>query len=63
MTMKRESLTIKTADELRQMLAESRIALAKLRFDLADKKLQRTSDIGKTRRTIARIMTALKHTT
>ena len=58
--MKRENLTTKTAHELRQLLSETTAALAKLRFDLADKKLTRTSDIGKARRAIARIMTALK---
>ena len=58
--MKRENLTTKTAHELRQMLAEANAGLAKLRFDLADKKLKRTSDIGKARRQAARILTALK---
>jgi len=59
--MKRENLTTKTVNELRQMLAESTTTLAKLRFDLADKKLTRTSDIKKARVTIARIQTAIKN--
>lgn len=57
--MKREPLNLKTAAELHTMLAEAQATLAKLRFDVADKKLKRTSDIPMTRRTIARIMTAL----
>ncbi len=58
--MKREDLTTKTAAELRHQLTEAQTALAKLRFDLADKKLQRTSDITKTRKTVARVLTALR---
>ena len=58
--MKREILTTKSSHELKQMLAEAQATLAKLRFDVADKKLKRTSDLPMTRRSIARIMTALK---
>jgi len=58
--MKREILTTKSAHELHQMLSEAQATLAKLRFDVADKKLKRTSDLPMTRRSIARIMTALK---
>ncbi len=58
--MKREDLTTKTAVELRHQLTEAQVALAKLRFDLADKKLQRTSDISKTKKTVARVLTALR---
>jgi len=61
MIMKRENLTTKTVHELRQSLSETTAALAKLRFDLADKKLTRTSDIKKARVTIARIQTAIKN--
>ena len=49
-------------DELRAQLAQQQAALAKLRFDLADRKLKKTSDLPKIRRTIARIMTALNLT-
>ena len=51
--MKREILTTKSAHELHQMLSEAQATLAKLRFDVADKKLKRTSDLPMTRRSIA----------
>jgi ribosomal protein L29 len=47
--------------ELKAQLAARQAELAKLRFDLADRKLKRTSDIPKVRRTIARIQTALQN--
>lgn len=59
--MKRENLTMKSAAELHVMLAQAQATLAKLRFDVADKKLKRTSDLPMTRRTIARIQTALRN--
>lgn len=59
--MKKLDLTTKNVAELRTMLAEARVKIAQLRFDLADKKLKRTSDIAITRRLIARIMTQLSH--
>lgn len=58
--MKKEDLTTKSAAELRAELARRQDELAKLRFDLADKKLKRTSDVGKARLAIARLLTALK---
>lgn len=58
--MKREDLTNKNAAELHTMLEEQRSKLAQMRFDAADKKLKRTSDLRKVRLTIARILTALK---
>jgi ribosomal protein L29 len=58
--MNKEDFKVKTAAELQTMLAEHQARLGQLRFDLADKKLKRTSDIEVTRRTIARILTALK---
>ena len=45
--------------ELATMLTKEQATLAQLRFDLADRKLKRTSDIPQTRRTIARILTRL----
>jgi ribosomal protein L29 len=59
--MKKNDLTTKSATELQTMLAEARAKIAQLRFDLADKKLKRTSDISTTRRLIARILTHLAH--
>ena len=58
--MKKESLTTKDRTELEQMLQAARTTLSQLRFDLADKKLRRTSDIPAARTRIARMMTALK---
>ena len=60
--MKRENLSTHTAAELNTMLAAAQAKLSQLRFDLADKKLKKTSDIATTRRNIARIKTALKTT-
>jgi len=57
--MKQHDLTTKTRTELEQMLQESRAKLAQMRFDLADKKLKRTSDIRATKLQIARILTTL----
>lgn len=60
--MKKNDLTTRSTAELQTMLADARAKLSQMRFDIADKKLQRTSDVGVTRRLIARIMTALKTT-
>lgn len=58
--MKTNDLTTHSTTELHAMLAAARAKMAQLQFDLADKKLKRTSDLGATRRQIARILTALK---
>jgi len=58
--MKKTDLTTLNATELQTMLEQARARVAQYRFDLADKKLKRTSDIAATRRLIARIMTALR---
>ena len=58
--MKRESLKEKTAENLKTMLIAEQAKLAQLRFDTADRKLKRTSDIPTTRKKIARILTALR---
>ena len=58
--MKKNDLKTNSAAELQTMLTEARAKLSQMRFDVADKKLKRTSDIGVTRRLIARVMTALK---
>lgn len=47
------------AGELHQNLQEEKKRLAQLRFDTADKKLKKTSDIKVARKAIARIMTRL----
>lgn len=61
--MKKHDLTTKTKAELETSIQELRAALAQLKFDLADKKLKRTSDIRRTRLEIARAMTALNNLT
>ena len=58
--MKKNDLKTQSAAELQTILADARAKLSQMRFDVADKKLKRTSDIGVTRRLIARAMTALK---
>ena len=58
--MKKNNLKTNSVAELTTMLADARAKLAQMRFDTADKKLKRTSDIGATRRLIARVLTALK---
>lgn len=58
--MKKNDLTTKNRAELQQSLDELRAKLGQLRFDLADRKIKKTSDIPQVRRQIARIMTALR---
>ena len=58
--MKYSELEHKTAEELQVMLRELRSKLTQLRFDMADKKLQDTSAIQVTRRTIAQVLTRLQ---
>ena len=58
--MKFLDIQSKSQAELQEMLKELQIKLGKLRFELANKSLKNTSQISKTRRDIARIMTALK---
>jgi ribosomal protein L29 len=58
--MKKIDLKTKSRAELEQMLQEAHNTLSQLRFDLADKKLKRTSDIHATKIQVARILTVLK---
>lgn len=58
--MKKETLTTKNKSELQILLQELRAKLGQLRFDLADRKLKKTSDILEARRQIARTLTALR---
>ncbi len=57
--MKKHDLTSKTKTELETELQELRAKLAQYRFDLADKKLKRTSDIKQAKLQVARILTVL----
>ncbi len=58
--MKKADLTTKNRAELELQLSQAQNKLSQMRFDLADKKLKRTSDIRATKGEIARILTALK---
>lgn len=52
--------TNKTREELAGMFKEQKVKLWKLKFDLNEKKLKDVSQINKTKKDIARILTALK---
>jgi ribosomal protein L29 len=58
--MKKNDLKNHSAAELQNLLADARAKLSQMRFDLADKKLKRTSDVEATRRLIARLLTAAR---
>lgn len=58
--MKFSDLQNKEEKELQEMLKELRIKLGKFRFELANKSLKDYSQIVKTKKDIARIMTAIK---
>ena len=58
--MKPDELKSKSCDELKQLLADLRAKILKLNFDLADSKVKDVSQIGKTKKDIARVLTLLK---
>lgn len=55
--------TNKSSGELLTMASELREKLNQLRFNMAEKKLQDTSQAKKLRRNLARVLTALKKIT
>jgi ribosomal protein L29 len=57
---KKNAITTTDAGQLKGQLEAERSKLAQLRFDLADRRLKRTSDVRAARRRIARILTALQ---
>ena len=57
--MKAEDLKTKTVDELQKLLLEQKKEQFNLRFQKSGGQLDKTSDIRKNRRTIARIKTYL----
>lgn len=59
--MKIDELQNKNSQELQQLLGELRAKLLKFNFDLVDNKLKDVSQIKKTKKDIARIMTTLKN--
>jgi large subunit ribosomal protein L29 len=60
MAMKKEDLKAKTADELQKALLDARKEQMNLRFQRSGGQLERTSEIRKNRRGIARIKTFMK---
>lgn len=61
--MKFNELKNKSRDELNQSLADLRAKVLKLNFDLADNKVKDVSQIKKTKKDIARVLTLLKSLT
>ncbi|MBI2062751.1 MAG: 50S ribosomal protein L29 [Candidatus Yanofskybacteria bacterium] len=57
--MKFSDIESKSKNELDEMLKEFRIKLGKFRFELADKALKDVSQIKKTKKDIARILTII----
>ncbi len=57
--MKFTELENKTKEELNQMLGELRVKLGKMKFELSNKSLKDYSQVKKTRKDIAKILTAL----
>lgn len=57
--MKAEDLKAKTEDELKKLLLEQRKGQFNLRFQRSSGQLEKTHEVRKTRRTIARIKTFL----
>lgn len=57
--MKTEELRTKSADELKKLVLDLSKEQMNLRFKKAGAQLENTSDIRKTRRTIARVKTIL----
>ena len=58
--MKYSDLQSKDKIELKESLKELKVKLGKLRFELANKTLKDFSQIKKTKKDIARVLTALK---
>ncbi|KKT28433.1 MAG: 50S ribosomal protein L29 [Candidatus Yanofskybacteria bacterium GW2011_GWA1_44_21] len=58
--MKYTDLENKSAQELKNMLEETKAMMLQLRFDLANKKLNDVSRLKKTKTSIAQILTKIK---
>lgn len=58
--MKINELKNRTEEELSHLLVELKAKVLKLNFDLADNKIKDVSQISKTRKDIARVLTLLK---
>ena len=57
--MKYADLKNKDEKELQQMLKDLQVKLGKFKFELANKSLKDYSQVGKTKRDIAQVMTAI----
>lgn len=53
------TLEQKSDQELRELLTQHQEDLRKMRFSASERQLKKTTDIGKTKKTIARIQTML----
>ncbi len=62
MIMKYSEIQSKSQNELLEMLEELRVKLGKFKFELADKSLKDFSQIKKTKKDIARVLTSLNLT-
>ncbi len=58
--MKINDLNNKSKDELNLLLVDLRAKILKLNFDLADNKVKDVSQVKKTKKDIARVLTLLK---
>lgn len=58
--MKINDLNNKSKDELNQLLVDLRAKILKLNFDLADNKVKDVSQVKKTKKDIARVLTLMK---
>lgn len=58
--MKQNELNNKSGEELSHLLVELKTKLLKLNFDLADNKVKDVSQVKKTKKDIARVLTTLK---
>jgi len=59
--MKASELKNKSKDELNHALVDLKSKLLKLNFDLADSKVKDFSQVKKTKKDIARVMTIIKN--
>ena len=58
--MKIKELKLKSDNELKTLLNESREKLREMRFKVAQRQLKKVSDVKKTRKLIARVLTILE---
>lgn len=59
--MKTNELNNKSREELTHLLADLKAKILKLNFDMADNKVKDVSQVKKTKKDIARVLTLLKN--